>query len=39
MLSGLKLSGHSVTSQSKQYLTADDLLKQGPDVNCCKALQ
>lgn len=39
MLSWLKLSGHCVTPQSRQYLTPDDLLKQGPAVNCCKALQ
>lgn len=34
-----EVSGHSVTSQSRQYLTADDLLKEELDVNCCKALQ
>lgn len=39
MLSGLKLSGHCVTSQNRQSLTVDDLLKQEPAGNCCKDLQ
>lgn len=39
MLSGLKLSGHCVTSQNRQALTADDLLKQEPAVSCFKDLQ
>lgn len=39
MLSGLKLSGHCVTSQNRQSLTADDLLKQEHAVNFYKDLQ
>lgn len=39
MLSGVKLSGHCATSQNRQSLTVDDLLKQEPAVNCCKDLQ
>lgn len=39
MLSGLKFSGHCVASENRQSLTADDLLKQEPAVNCCKDLR
>lgn len=39
MLSGLKFSGHCVSSQNRPSLTADDFLKQESAVNCCKDLQ